>query len=423
MTCGRHVGDNPVSYAERDSRILGERVGIRFGRRIRIAPGVRLNVGLTGASLSLGPRGATITMGRNGVFGNVGIPGSGLSYRTRLNGDSAPRSQQRSNFGSGATLPVSVHIAVNDQGTLTFTDPSGIPVAPDVERTARRQAEADIERLIQEACATANADIEALPRIHVLTPPPAPRPLLKSRDYDQEPPAAPEPIEPSFMDRMIPGRKEAIADQNRLRAQQHAVALQAHQDAYREFLAEERRRVKRYTDAGKPGAAAADIEGFFEQILQDLTWPRETLVELQASPDGRQLYVHVDLPEFEEFPDKEAVLARGGVKFKSRAAGAVRLTYAQHIHGIALRLMGEAFAWLPTVATVIFSGYSQRRDPATGHINDDYLISVRAGRADWQQLNFAELNHVDPVGALTRFDLRRTMTKSGIFTGVTPFPP
>lgn len=141
------------------------------------------------------------------------------------------------------------------------------------------------------------------------------------------------------------------------------------------------------------------------------------------SQDARQIYVHVDLPEIEEFPDKEAIPQRAGVKFKPRSATAVRQTYAQHIHGVAFRLIGEAFAWLPTVATVIFSGYSQRRDPATGHINDDYLISVRTERGDWQQLNFAHLERIDPAEALARFDLRRAMTKSGIFVGVTPFPP
>ena len=64
-------------------------MGFRFSRRIRIAPGIRLNLGLKGVSLSAGPRSAPITVGRRGVHGNVGIPRTGLSYRDRLDGERA----------------------------------------------------------------------------------------------------------------------------------------------------------------------------------------------------------------------------------------------------------------------------------------------------------------------------------------------
>ena len=59
-------------------------MGLRFTRRITIFPGVRLNLSKSGVSLSIGPRGASITLGKRGVYGNVGLPGTGLSYRTRL---------------------------------------------------------------------------------------------------------------------------------------------------------------------------------------------------------------------------------------------------------------------------------------------------------------------------------------------------
>lgn len=64
-------------------------MGFRFRRTISLFPGVRLNISRGGLSTSIGTRGATLTLGRGGVYGNVGIPGSGLSYRTRL----APRSE------------------------------------------------------------------------------------------------------------------------------------------------------------------------------------------------------------------------------------------------------------------------------------------------------------------------------------------
>ncbi len=61
-------------------------MGMRFQRRISILPGVRLNVGRHGLSASVGPRGASLSLGPRGVYANVGIPGTGLSYRERIDG-------------------------------------------------------------------------------------------------------------------------------------------------------------------------------------------------------------------------------------------------------------------------------------------------------------------------------------------------
>lgn len=59
-------------------------MAFRFRHRIKIFPGVHLNLSARGLSLSLGPRGASVTLGSRGTYANLGIPGSGLSYRTRL---------------------------------------------------------------------------------------------------------------------------------------------------------------------------------------------------------------------------------------------------------------------------------------------------------------------------------------------------
>ena len=55
-------------------------MGFRFWRRVRIAPGVTLNLSKSGGSLSLGPRGAKFTVGPHGRRSTVGLPGTGLFY-------------------------------------------------------------------------------------------------------------------------------------------------------------------------------------------------------------------------------------------------------------------------------------------------------------------------------------------------------
>ena len=53
---------------------------LRFGRRLKIGPGVYVNISKSGLSLSVGPRGAKLNIGRRGPRVTLGIPGTGLSY-------------------------------------------------------------------------------------------------------------------------------------------------------------------------------------------------------------------------------------------------------------------------------------------------------------------------------------------------------
>ena len=55
-------------------------MGIRFRKSVKIAPGIRVNFGKKGSSISLGGRGATVNINKNGTRTTVGIPGTGLSY-------------------------------------------------------------------------------------------------------------------------------------------------------------------------------------------------------------------------------------------------------------------------------------------------------------------------------------------------------
>jgi hypothetical protein len=59
-------------------------MGIRFHRRIKILPGVHLNFSRSGVSASIGRRGASVTVGPRGRYVNLGLPGTGISYRTKL---------------------------------------------------------------------------------------------------------------------------------------------------------------------------------------------------------------------------------------------------------------------------------------------------------------------------------------------------
>jgi hypothetical protein len=67
-------------------------MGFRFRKRLRIIPGVWVNLSKKGGSLSVGGHGATMNISKKGVRETVGLPGTGISYQTkpRKIGTSAP---------------------------------------------------------------------------------------------------------------------------------------------------------------------------------------------------------------------------------------------------------------------------------------------------------------------------------------------
>jgi tetratricopeptide (TPR) repeat protein len=80
-------------------------MSFRFWRRIRIAPGVTLNLSKSTASLSFGPRGAKYTISPRGNRVTAGLPGTGLFYTVheprRASPANAPRVAQRDRLSLG----------------------------------------------------------------------------------------------------------------------------------------------------------------------------------------------------------------------------------------------------------------------------------------------------------------------------------
>ena len=66
-------------------------MGLRLFRRIKIAPGISLNLSKSGVSTSVGVRGAHVTIGPRGVRRTVGLPGTGVYYTSTSSTGARPR--------------------------------------------------------------------------------------------------------------------------------------------------------------------------------------------------------------------------------------------------------------------------------------------------------------------------------------------
>ena len=61
-------------------------MGLRFQKSVKIAPGMRLNLGTKSASISVGGKGGRYTINSNGRrTASIGIPGTGISYSKSTN--------------------------------------------------------------------------------------------------------------------------------------------------------------------------------------------------------------------------------------------------------------------------------------------------------------------------------------------------
>lgn len=355
-------------------------MGLRFSRRIKIAPGVRLNLGLKGASVSAGVRGAGVTLGRQGLFGSVGVPGTGVSYRTRL---AAPKDRRSAGAEAAAAAPESLMAHFVD-GELLLRDERGRMLPPGQAQAALRAHRPVIAEALRQHVETLNAHAKTLLDVHLHTPPA--RPGFSS--FDEPRPDAPS-LDPA-------GGRSGPA------WAEHMQAL----STWRARKAEH----ERARGPAEPEGAASDR---LNARLGALSWPRETQVSFQLAGGGRTLLMDVDLPELEDMPDAELRADMQALAAAERpiTEAARRRAYVRHVHSIVFRMLGEAFAALDGLDRVQVAAYTQRVSAATGRVADDYVLDVEADRQAWTRIDFGALAEVDPRTALEALKLRRDLTR------------
>lgn len=87
-------------------------MAIRFRKRIRLLPGVTLNLSKSGVSTTVGPRGASVNIGKRGTYLNTGLPGTGLYSRERLD---RPRAGTRHAGAEPTPATTTPQAAVSDR--------------------------------------------------------------------------------------------------------------------------------------------------------------------------------------------------------------------------------------------------------------------------------------------------------------------
>ncbi len=443
-------------------KVNGESMVLRFRRSVKIAPGVRLNMSKSGPSLSVGGRGATANFSKRGTRTTVGIPGTGLSYTSssRSSNRTSQRQlereeKQRRRIDAMARVKVSI----DDSGVLTCLDGDGLPLkGRELSMMWEQQGEA-IRTLLINAADQINGDVDLLGNIHLDAPHPSQTRLLATEAFPETEPTRPSPAkkppeptvrlpdQPGFISRLFGGSGRHERKVSQLK-NKHALAVDSWRARCATIDAESARSIASWkaahaewieqrdafahrseiADTEHRGKLAVDADysaDILTEAVQSLEWPRETLISFQLDLSGKNVWLDVDLPEIEDLPQRVATMAASGKKLnvKAKPQKTLRMEYARHVHGIALRIAATAAAVLPWAETIQLSGFSQRLDKATGVINDDYLFSVVFTRAGLEKINFEALDAVDPIEAVTAFEHRRKLSATCVFKAIQPFSP
>jgi hypothetical protein len=296
----------------------------------------------------------------------------------------------------------------------------GSPLSPRLARAFREQNAGAIEAFLARATERWNNGIDEMLTVHLATPDPGTAAEFSGRAFPVPRPDDFVPRSAGFLGLVWPPFRRRVSEANESRRQGWSDELAAWDEERLQHEADEARRKDDY-ERGRYSDTDS-MERVLAERLAALDWPRETEVSFQVREGGEVCWLDVDLPEIEDVPAARAVPAARGLKVNVRKKSdtQVRGEYMQHIHGVLFRIIGEVFHCLPTVQQVVASGYSQRPDPATGHVRDDYLLSVRVQRDQWGALHFGNLAAIDVTASFEQMDLRRVMTKTGMFTPIEP---
>ena len=446
-----------------------------YRKRIKIAPGISINLSKSGISTSIGPRGAKVTIGPKGSYLNLGIPGTGIYSRQKISGSSSTSSKPSyasSLYSSSSYTPSSrsseesFHVSMNmdhtGSVTFSFTDSLGLPVTDEAtkQRMIRKtkaspQYKTHLAQLTRMTHDEVNEETQKFTELYKKSPElkresdiEAALSRVVQKHYTPLPFTEAEPNKDDVRKKLEEEAKEKIVHlfwwknkQDREKYVEenlpmaYANEMQAWQQRKDDFNKEQERIRKDkdreylvdYLDEKKPldlfltSKPEFIIDGLKEEDLKlNDEIPGGFGLDFSFDHEYETLYVDLDLPEIEEIPRRKAeYLPSGSVSFKQKTQKEVQLDYIQCICGLAFFVASRFFNVNANIKYIQISGYTQRVNRATGEDGDDYVYSVFFDKEAFSRLI---IENIDPLLAMREFPCRIKASATGILTSIVPFP-
>ncbi|WP_251550688.1 DUF4236 domain-containing protein [Neobacillus muris] len=359
-------------------------MGLRFRKSIKIAPGIRMNVGKRGVGVSFGGPGLRYSIHSSGrKTTTVGIPGSGLSYSTTTGGKSykTPAYHRRNEL---ARLQ-------REQQKLQEMEYARLQV--DIYENRIEQI-----RSIHHECDEPIDWREILRR----------EPPFQDNQDGPNTKAARQQLEtyqPGLLDRLF------NRDETKLRQLQEAVNAAKVQDM--ELL-----NGWRHMHDIAERVLNRDIDAYYE-VIQEMA-PLDDLVEFGSgfefgTDNPYEIHVSFDVNAETVIPKKSQTLTKTGkLSEKDLTKTAYYDLCQDYVCSCALRIARDMLALLP-VTHVYVHAYEDRLNSATGHKEKVIILTVKYDRLTLSRLNFIQL---DPSEALANFPHKMKFKKTQGFEDI-----
>ena len=422
-------------------------MGIRFRKSVKICKGVKINFSKSGASLSLGGRGHSLNFGKRGTRSTIGIPGTGISYSTKVGGGKSSR--KCTSTHSTVKVPASVSIRMNDKGQIKIEDRFGREIT---DQTVLRKIKATPQYKIQkdnlekrrlekidEIVRNAEAENERFINIFELSPVVDSLTDFKYRLSDikietflGELDEIPIPTEKTVRIELKKEAKENVSGSifqvGKLRKQYIEENIQQRLSDAITNWEEEKNSAKEECrkECEKQRSFLSDlIEGenyavweIFDDWIESCELPVEININYDWDNKNNTMMLDVDLPEIEDlFVTKMTKTESGNLKEKKKTQAELREEYTRLVFGLAIFISSNAFNTSPAIEKILVSGYTQRKNK-NGEITDDYIYSIKFRRNMFEK---RDLSKVSPVDFCMSFDIRCNMTSTMLFKTIKPF--
>jgi restriction system protein len=146
------------------------------------------------------------------------------------------------------------------------------------------------------------------------------------------------------------------------------------------------------------------IVHYFSRVLEASSYPEgfPRYHKMGYSPESRQLVIEYQLPTFDAIPEAKAykhLKTKNEMTTTARPMSQRKSLYASVVAQVALRTLHEIFESdrLEKIDTIVFNGYVDTVDRATGKSIQPHLVTVRTTRDKFEALDLA---HVDAQACL-----------------------
>ncbi|MDD7805766.1 MAG: hypothetical protein PUP46_09470 [Endozoicomonas sp. (ex Botrylloides leachii)] len=339
----------------------------------------------------------------------------GLSHRVRLDKTSAALDKPLPKIN----IEPNINLVIDKRHRLLIEDDAGQSLPPEQEWRVRQNHRDDMLSLLNDFASCLNSELQRVLNIHLLTP----LPTQELADdclftpLNERAPTEPVYQQKTWVDTLLPWRA------NKINATNNALTDQfLHQKkAWQKKVSQHREDYLKFWNNRL--STSQSMEEFLYRLLSKTTADIGVETKLSVDKAASIVWIDVHFPEMKMLPGLEYKVLDKELRLtcKSLSPTKKRQYYMQQVHSIGFRLIGEVFSALPGLKQVVFSGYGRRLNPATAHLQKDYLYSVRVDREQWEGINFQLLPELLLTEVMAGFDLRRNMSKTGIFKAIEPF--